>query len=80
MSEKRGGGFHDAVRRKGSFARSLQAVLWSFFGIRKSRDLERDTGELNPLHIAIAGVLAAAVFVGALVALIQWVVASGVAA
>ncbi len=69
-----------AVRRQGSLARTLLAVFWSFFGVRKSRDLERDVGELNPLHIVIAGVLAAALFVVALIALVQWVIGSGVAA
>ncbi len=69
-----------AVRRKGSLGRTLLAVFWSFFGVRKSRDLERDVGELNPLHIIIAGIVAVAIFVAALVALVQWVIGSGVAA
>jgi hypothetical protein len=69
-----------AVRRKGSLPRTLLAVFWSFFGVRKSRDLERDAVELNPLHIIIAGIVAAAIFVGALIALVQWVIGSGVAA
>ena len=69
-----------AVRRRGSLARTLLAVCWSFFGVRRSRDLERDVGELNPLHIVIAGVVAAAVFVVGLVALVHWVIGSGVAA
>ena len=45
-------------RRRASLGRTLLAVLWSFFGVRKSKDLERDVGELNPLHLAIAGVAA----------------------
>ncbi len=69
-----------AVRRKGSLGRTLLAVFWSFFGVRKSRDLERDAGELNPLHVVIAGIVAAAIFVIALVVLVQWVIGSGVAA
>ncbi len=68
------------VRRKASLGRTFKAVGWSFFGVRKSSDLERDAGELNPLHIAIAGVVAAALFVMALVVLVNWVIASGVAA
>ena len=68
------------IRRKASLVRTFMAVGWSFFGVRKSRDLERDAVELNPLHLAIAGVLAAALFVGALVVLVNWVIASGVAA
>jgi len=69
-----------AVRRKSSLGRTMLAVFWSFFGVRKSRDLARDVGELNPLHIVIAGVIAAAIFVGVLVVLVQWIIGSGVAA
>jgi hypothetical protein len=71
---------HGAVRRKGSLARTLLAVVWSFFGVRKSKDLERDVSELNPLHVVIAGVIVAALFVGALLLLVNWVIGSGVAA
>ena len=67
-------------RRPASFKRTLLAVLWSFFGVRKSKDLERDVSELNPLHVVIVGVIVAAVFVGVLFALVQWVIKSGVAA
>ncbi len=67
------------VRRKASVWRTLQAVGWSFFGVRKSKDLERDAVELNPLHVVIAGVAVAALFVVALIVLVKWVIASGVA-
>jgi DUF2970 family protein len=67
-------------RRKASLGRTLLAVVWSFFGVRKSKDLERDVGELNPLHLVIAGVAVAALFVVALIALVNWVIRSGVAA
>ena len=66
--------------RHTSLGRTLLAVLWSFFGVRKSKDLERDVSELNPLHVVIVGVLVAAVFVGALFVLVQWVIRSGIAA
>lgn len=69
-----------AVRRKASLGRTMLAVFWSFFGVRKSRDLERDVGELNPLHIVIAGVVAAAILVTVLVTLVRWVIGSGIAA
>jgi DUF2970 family protein len=74
------GHLRSAIRRKASPWRTLQAVAWSFFGVRKGRDLERDAGELNPLHLIIAGVVLAALFVAALIALVSWVIASGVAA
>jgi cell division protein FtsX len=54
--------------------------LKSFFGVRTSKDLERDVGELNPLHVVIAGVIVAALFVVALIVLVNWVIGSGVAA
>ena len=80
MSESEtNGALRDAVRRKPSFARTLRAVGGSFFGVRKSKDLERDVQELNPLHIVIAGIAAAAIFVTALVVLVNWVIGSGVA-
>jgi hypothetical protein len=64
--------------RRGSLLRTLGAVFWSFFGVRKSRDLERDVGELKPLHVIVAGVAVAAVFVIALVLLVNWIAGSRV--
>jgi hypothetical protein len=72
-------GLREAVARKGSFWRTLLAVAWSFFGVRRSKDLEQDVGQLNPVHLIIAGVLGAVLFVIALVALASWVISSGVA-
>jgi hypothetical protein len=80
MSERSDAGLGTAVRRKGSLPRTLLAVAWSFFGVRKSKDLERDVSELNPLHVVIAGVIVAALFVVALIALVNWVIGGGVAA
>jgi hypothetical protein len=73
-------GLKDAVKRRGSFLMTMKAVAWSFFGVRKSGDYEKDVEQLNPVHLIIAGVLGAALFVIALVVLVQWVLASGVAA
>jgi hypothetical protein len=72
-------GLKDAVRRRGSLWRTVRAVGWSFFGVRKGRDLEQDVGELNPLHVVVVGVVLAALFVVALVLVVNWVIASGVA-
>jgi hypothetical protein len=69
MSEP--GDFRQAVKRKGSFLQTFKAVAWSFFGVRKSVDHEKDVGRLNPLHVVIAGVLLAAMFVGGLVLLVN---------
>ncbi|MDQ2928106.1 MAG: DUF2970 domain-containing protein [Caldimonas sp.] len=80
MNDLEGGHIGNAARRKGSLSRTVGAVCWSFFGVRKGRDLERDASELNPLHIVIVGVVAAALFVAVLIVLVNWVIASGVAA
>ena len=68
-----------AVQRKGSFLQTMKAVAWSFFGVRKSSDYEKDVSQLNPVHVIIAGVLGAALFVVVLLLLVNWVLTSGAA-
>ncbi|MEO8154334.1 MAG: DUF2970 domain-containing protein [Rhizobacter sp.] len=72
-------GLKSAVRRKGSFAQTLRAVGWSFFGVRKSAEHEKDVAQLNPVHVVIAALVAVAVFIAILVTLVSWVLSSGVA-
>jgi hypothetical protein len=76
MSEERppqehGEGLRAAAARKGSFLGTLRAVAWSFLGIRK--------GRLNPVHVIVAGIIGAVIFVLVLVVLVKWIVGSGVA-
>jgi len=73
-------GLREAAQRRGSFLQTLRAVGWSFFGVRKSSEYEKDVGKLNPVHVVIAGVVAAIAFIVVLVLLVNWVIASGVAA
>ena len=68
-----------AVQRKGSFWQTVKAVGWSFFGVRKVSGYEEDISKVNPVHVIVAGVLAAVLFVLGLVVLVKWVVASGAA-
>ncbi|MGA0610378.1 DUF2970 domain-containing protein [Caldimonas sp. KR1-144] len=75
-----GADLREAVQRRGSFLGTLKAVAWSFFGVRKGSDYEKDVGQLNPLHVIVAGVIAAALFVLALVLVVRFVIASGAAA
>ncbi len=69
-----------AARRKGSFLQTMRAVAWSFFGVRKSVDLEKDVNQLNPVHVVIAAVFGAVVLIALLITLVNWVLSSGVAA
>jgi len=65
----------DAAQRKASFGATMKAVFWSFFGVRKRSDYESDAARLNPLHVIIAGVLGAAIFVTVLILIVKMVVA-----
>ena len=65
--------------RKGSLGQTFKAVAWSFFGVRRSKDHASDVEKLNPVHVVIAGIIGALVFIGGLVLLVRWVVGSGVA-
>ena len=73
------GDLKEAASRRGSFLQTVRAVAWSFFGVRRSADHAQDVQKLNPVHVVIAGVLGAGLFIVALVMLVRWVVGSGVA-
>ncbi len=80
MKPSQPGGLKEAVGRPGSLWQSFRAVAWSFFGIRRSAGHAHDVAKLNPVHVIVAGVISAALFVLALVLLVRWVIGSGVAA
>ena len=63
-----------ASARKASFGATMKAVLWSFFGIRKRADYESDAASLNPVHVIIAGLIGAVVFIGVLILLVRFAV------
>ena len=60
-----------ASERPGSFRQTLLAVLWSFFGVRRSANHEADMTRLNPVHVVVVGVLMATLFVTGLIGLIS---------
>jgi hypothetical protein len=61
-------------KRKMSFLDTMKAVLWSFFGVRKHSDYERDNTGLNPVHVIIAGLLAGLLFIAVLLTIVNLVV------
>jgi DUF2970 family protein len=61
------------ARKTASAAQVAKAVFWSFFGVRKSRDHDRDAVSITPLQIVVAGVIGAALFVLCLVVIVQMV-------
>ncbi|MFL9927757.1 DUF2970 domain-containing protein [Paraburkholderia sp. RL18-103-BIB-C] len=60
--------------RKSSFGQSMRAVFWSFFGVRKRRDLEADASQLNPLHVIAAALISTAILIGVLILVVHAVV------
>jgi hypothetical protein len=55
------------------FLRVLGAVFSSFLGIRRKASGERDMVTIKPVHVVIAGVLGAAIFVAILVTLVTMI-------
>jgi mono/diheme cytochrome c family protein len=53
--------------------RVIRAVLWSFFGVRRRGDAARDMAEVGPGTMILAGLIAAAVLIGGIVALVRFV-------
>jgi hypothetical protein len=63
------------AERKLSFSATMKAVFWSFFGVRKRSDYEKDAQQLNPVHVIIAGLIGAAIFIATLLLIVKSVVA-----
>jgi amino acid transporter len=61
-------------KRKSSFLRTVQAVLWSFVGLRKNAEYQQDIEKLHPFHLIGVAIGAALLFVLGLIALVHWVV------
>jgi len=61
----------DEAKREAGFLETVRAVLWSFFGVRGKSDYEKDSARLNPVHVIIAGIVAAALFVLTLIMIVR---------
>lgn len=61
-------------RRKLNFFQTLKAVAWGFLGVRKGKGYSEDTSTLNPVHLILAGLLAAAAFVIILAMSARWII------
>jgi amino acid transporter len=63
-----------AQQRQNKALRTVQAVLWSFVGLRKNAEGQHDIEKLNPFHIIGVAIGAAFLFVLGLFALVNWIV------
>ncbi|KIF81640.1 DUF2970 domain-containing protein [Noviherbaspirillum autotrophicum] len=59
---------------KRSFFSTINAVAWSFVGLRRRKDFEQDVGRLNPLYVVLAGLIGGATFIAILMAVVHLVV------
>jgi hypothetical protein len=57
-----------------AFLDTLKAVLWSFLGIRKNSEYQKDLQKLNPIHIIITAVVLVIFMIGGLIGVVNLVV------
>ena len=56
-----------------SFLDTLAAVAWSFIGLRRKSDFDRDVTALKPLYVIGAGLVGVLIFIGVLIGVVAWV-------
>jgi hypothetical protein len=62
------------MSKKNAFVQSMIAVLWAFLGVRKKSGLQDDVASLSFVHIIIAGLVGALIFMGVLLLIVKAVV------
>jgi Protein of unknown function (DUF2970) len=63
----------DPATPSAGFLRVLAAVFSSFLGIRRKASGERDMVTIKPVHVIVAGLLGAAIFIAILVTLVTMI-------
>jgi hypothetical protein len=61
-------------RPQRTFIETLKAIIWSFFGVRKRSEYEKDAEQLNPVYVIIAALIATFVFIATLIVIVKSVV------
>jgi len=64
------------MKKKLNLLQSIRAVLWAFLGVRKNSELQNDVASLSFVHVIIAGVLGAIIFMAILLLIVQLVVSN----
>ena len=62
------------MKKKSTFMQSMKAVMWGFLGVRKQSGLQEDVASLSFVHIIIAGVVGALIFMAILLLIVKVVV------
>ena len=64
------------MKKKSSFLQSMKVVMWGFLGVRKQSGLQEDVASLSFVHIIIAGVVGALIFMAVLLLIVKAVVSN----
>ena len=62
------------MKKNSSFLQSMKAVMLGFLGVRKKSGLQEDVTSLSFVHIIIAGVVGALIFMATLLLIVKVVV------
>lgn len=60
--------------KQASFLDVLKTVAFGALGVRRRADHERETTRIKPVHIIVAGLIAAALFILTLITIVRLVV------
>ena len=60
-------------RRQASLFAVAKAVFWSFLGIRRRAEYEKDAVRLKPAQVIVAGIIGAIVLVLSLITLVRFI-------
>ena len=61
------------MKKQSSFLHSMKAVMWGFLGVRKQSGLQDDAATLSFVHIILAGILGAVIFMAVLLFVVKMV-------
>ena len=61
--------------KQASFLDVLRTIAYGALGVRRRADHERETAPIKPIHLIIAGLIAAALFILTLITIVRFVVA-----
>jgi hypothetical protein len=64
----------ERVMKQASFLDVLKTIAFGALGVRRRADHERETTRIKPLHIVVAGIVAAALFILTLITIVRLVV------
>lgn len=60
-------------KKKASVWQVAKAVFWSFAGIRRKGDLEKDAEMIQPSQVIIGGLIGGLIFVVSILLVVKWV-------